>query len=298
MSDLIYTDAKLGVGTSSPNEKLTVEGVASLKETTAPSASSGYGKLYVKSSDSKLYFLDDSGVEYDLTATIAVNFEVQRALESAYLQYNSSNSIDVVFPYVFSDASAWSTISGKSTATTGKTNGDVYWLGVYFDGSKSYTPSSGPIASDISIAWSSANNSEPTRPNNGIKIATYIRGVGDAGGDCDITSFVNHNKKSFYKTYVQISGSTTTTQVNTSIADAVPPTGRSAFMTHRATASGQQIGIGFHEPSGVEVAYEYLDLPLFRTIIQVPLFASQTIRNAVNGGTCTDHDFRVFGFGE
>lgn len=38
-----------------------------LKETTAPSHTSGYGKIYVKSSDGKLYFKDDSGTEYDLT---------------------------------------------------------------------------------------------------------------------------------------------------------------------------------------------------------------------------------------
>jgi len=43
-------------------------GVVNLKETTTPTSIPGYGKLYVKSSDSRLYFLDDSGVEYDLLA--------------------------------------------------------------------------------------------------------------------------------------------------------------------------------------------------------------------------------------
>lgn len=43
-------------------------GVLLLDETSAPSATSGIGKVYVKSSDSKIYFKDDSGVEYDLTA--------------------------------------------------------------------------------------------------------------------------------------------------------------------------------------------------------------------------------------
>lgn len=43
-------------------------GVLNLVETTAPSAEPGYGKLYTKASDSKLYFLNDSGVEFDLTA--------------------------------------------------------------------------------------------------------------------------------------------------------------------------------------------------------------------------------------
>lgn len=44
-----------------------VSGVIELLETSAPSATSGYGKLYVKSSDSNLYFKDDSGTETQLT---------------------------------------------------------------------------------------------------------------------------------------------------------------------------------------------------------------------------------------
>ena len=69
-STLHWDDAfnRFGVGTASPNEKLTVEGVISLDETTAPGTTSGYGKIYVKSSDSKLYFKDDGGTEYDLTS--------------------------------------------------------------------------------------------------------------------------------------------------------------------------------------------------------------------------------------
>lgn len=46
-------------------------GVILLTETTAPSATAGVGKLYVKSSDSKLYFKDDSGVEVNLSDAAA-----------------------------------------------------------------------------------------------------------------------------------------------------------------------------------------------------------------------------------
>lgn len=63
------TLGKVSIGNNaSPNELLTLEGVMSFKETSAPSLTSGYGKLYVKSSDSKIYFLDDGGTEYDLTS--------------------------------------------------------------------------------------------------------------------------------------------------------------------------------------------------------------------------------------
>lgn len=64
----IKDDGKSGFGMTNPNEMLTVEGAISLDEITAPSLTAGYGKIYVKSSDSLLYFKDDGGNEYDLTA--------------------------------------------------------------------------------------------------------------------------------------------------------------------------------------------------------------------------------------
>ena len=42
-------------------------GVLRLLETTAPSQETGYGKLYVKTSDSNLYFKDETGTETQLT---------------------------------------------------------------------------------------------------------------------------------------------------------------------------------------------------------------------------------------
>ncbi len=65
----IDNSGQLGVGTTSPNEKITIEGALSLDELAAsPGTTSGYGKVFVKSSDSKLYFKNDSGTEFDLTA--------------------------------------------------------------------------------------------------------------------------------------------------------------------------------------------------------------------------------------
>lgn len=59
-----------GAGALTAGEILWVQtgnaGVILLPETTAPSASAGVGKLYVKSSDSLPYFKDDSGNEYSL----------------------------------------------------------------------------------------------------------------------------------------------------------------------------------------------------------------------------------------
>lgn len=46
-------------------------GVVNLSETSTPIPTTGYGKLYVKSSDKKLYFLDSDGNEYDLLAGVS-----------------------------------------------------------------------------------------------------------------------------------------------------------------------------------------------------------------------------------
>ncbi len=65
----IDDDSMVGINTFKPNEELTVEGVISLDEITAPGNTAGYGKIYVKSTTSNLYFQDDGGTEYDLTET-------------------------------------------------------------------------------------------------------------------------------------------------------------------------------------------------------------------------------------
>lgn len=64
----ISVDQHLGIGTTLPIEKLTVNGVIALQEQPDSAATEdGYGKLYIKS-DEKLYYKDGSGNETDLTA--------------------------------------------------------------------------------------------------------------------------------------------------------------------------------------------------------------------------------------
>jgi len=60
----------VGIGTISPNELLTLEGALSMDEISAPTTTSGYGKIYV-STDSNLYFLSDSGTTTLLSNGIA-----------------------------------------------------------------------------------------------------------------------------------------------------------------------------------------------------------------------------------
>jgi hypothetical protein len=63
---LILADAglnRVGIGTGVPNEVLTVGARLSLAETTAPTATVGFGKIYVKASDGDPYYMDGAGVE-------------------------------------------------------------------------------------------------------------------------------------------------------------------------------------------------------------------------------------------
>lgn len=66
-------NGNMGIGANPYGiEKLTIGNTTggapriALKETTAPTATASYGKIYVKSSDSDLYFMDSAGTEFNL----------------------------------------------------------------------------------------------------------------------------------------------------------------------------------------------------------------------------------------
>lgn len=66
----ISSGGNIGIGTSTTNEKLTVEGAISLDEIAAPSNTAGYGKLYVDNVDKNLHFVDNAGSDHDLVNPI------------------------------------------------------------------------------------------------------------------------------------------------------------------------------------------------------------------------------------
>lgn len=68
----VDTSQQVGIGTENPNEILTLNGALSLDEISAPSSTSGYGKLFT-GTDSELHFLDDSGNNVQITSGGAVN---------------------------------------------------------------------------------------------------------------------------------------------------------------------------------------------------------------------------------
>lgn len=68
-SDVMIVDEAISCGGVTPVESLTVGGRMLLRESASPAAAAGYGKIYAKTSDSRLYFMNDSGLETELTAS-------------------------------------------------------------------------------------------------------------------------------------------------------------------------------------------------------------------------------------
>ncbi len=72
----------VGIGTTAPNEALTVEGVISLDEVAAPTTTSGYGKVWTNADD-ELHFMDGGGVVHIVTASYAEISAVDNTTETA-----------------------------------------------------------------------------------------------------------------------------------------------------------------------------------------------------------------------
>ena len=77
---------RLGIKFSNPNEILTVNGSLSLKaNSVAPSASAGFGKLYVNSNTNKLFFVNNGGTSFNLLNGSSLD-------PNSYLKSNQSTS--------------------------------------------------------------------------------------------------------------------------------------------------------------------------------------------------------------
>ena len=85
-------DGYLGVGVSNPIEHITADGYLAFKEVVfSPPANPGFGKVYVKE-DGKLYFLDGSSTEFDLTAA-ASQVTATQGFDGYVTFFTGSNTI-------------------------------------------------------------------------------------------------------------------------------------------------------------------------------------------------------------
>lgn len=114
---VIENNGNVGIGTTSPNEKLTVEGyISGQEQASAPSTSAGYGKFYTKT-DGKPYHLNDAGTETDLSGGVgASNFF--KANKTANLSLTTSEQ-DVIFNEErYDDDAVYNNSTGVFTAAS------------------------------------------------------------------------------------------------------------------------------------------------------------------------------------
>jgi hypothetical protein len=128
-----YFSGDVGIGMTSPNEKLTIEGALSLDEISAPSATGGYGKVYVKSADSRLYFKDGLGTEYDLLTASGVDSDWTISGSDMYTGAGVTGNVGIGTTNPLSKLS----IGGDGEADTG-VYGSGSNTGVYGSGGTGY----------------------------------------------------------------------------------------------------------------------------------------------------------------
>ncbi len=70
--ELYVASTTTGFGVDTPVERVTVDGAIGLREGTAPTATTDFGKVYVDDSDGHLYYMDEGGSATDLLETSSV----------------------------------------------------------------------------------------------------------------------------------------------------------------------------------------------------------------------------------
>ncbi len=242
-SNFFWDDSndQLGLGTSTPNERLTVSGIVSIAEGSAPSATSGYGKVYVKSSDSKLYFMTDGGTEYDLTSGGGGGTP---AGSSGAVQFNASGSFGAdTSNFFWDDTNNYLGIGTSTPIGSIDTRGDV-WVGIDSTGTSS-------VLKGFSTGHNAANQNSIFRfgvadgsfsgiqiesirtgsfNSEGIVFFTHQGGVAQRRAlEISHTGAINMNSGGFSTASVTIAGDTDT----------------SLFFTD---ASADKVGIGTNSP--------------------------------------------------
>lgn len=71
-------------------------GILLLDETTAPSSTSGVGKVYVKASDSNLYYKDDSGTEFQLNSVSGDAYSIENQSSATLNEANTTGHVVIL----------------------------------------------------------------------------------------------------------------------------------------------------------------------------------------------------------
>jgi len=116
-----FLSGDLCLGTTVGVAALTIEdGTIGLKETSAPSNSAGYGKIYVNSSDADLHFLDESGDDINISKGWTGTMTVVQSLGLTCTRgsYGVSDFVITVTSRDYTVADGHITAQGSTSSTT------------------------------------------------------------------------------------------------------------------------------------------------------------------------------------
>ncbi len=233
----IFIDASqnVGIGTATPNETLTIEaGVLSIKETTTPTATTNYGKIYTKNNN-ELFFQDGAGTEHLLhgdafseiwfhgVSTVEVTISTQNALtkiESFTVVGNEDDLLNIVGSISTNDLTLSSIAGGEYeisfhasiTATGGADKEMLICLGITLATPKDITDVTDDLVTPIVV----------TSTAHGLEDGDMVEIAGVLGNTAANGSFIVDNKTANTFEIVDLSGGATTGNGN---FDAGSPTG-------------------------------------------------------------------------
>ncbi len=150
------SNARLGLGLNSPNERFTINGVLAIKEGSMPSGTSGFAKLYINPSNSKLYFQNDSGISYNLTNGSLIGTASPAGNDTEF-QFNNGNYLSSNGALAFIKASKTLSIPTDASFDINSSNVSIADPNISFDSASetTFTPSPGQ---NLNIALSSTGD--------------------------------------------------------------------------------------------------------------------------------------------
>lgn len=158
---MVNSSGNVGIGTTSPNQLLTVEGPMSLRTQAAPTLTANYGKIYVDSGDGdKLKYMNPAGTIVNLSGGVTASGV--SSTSSAIFNSDSDNA--------GSDGGFSFQRNGSNLVTISNTGSTTFidTMGIYYNGS--------------AVDYSPADSGWPSPWNQGLSVSNVTAGVGDYSG--------------------------------------------------------------------------------------------------------------------
>jgi hypothetical protein len=171
------TANQVGIGIAETSEILTINGAMAFTKIIAPSHTANFGKVYVKSSDSIIYYKDDSGNEYDLTAAGVAT----PAGSNGHVQFNTGDAFDSSANFFWENGNGKLALGHSSPNTVLDINGAFTYRAV--DGVEPDSPDN-----NASVLWLS-DGSTANGDAGDTMVKTTIGGVTKTFTLIDFDSF-------------------------------------------------------------------------------------------------------------